>query len=134
MANLTDPQTLDMLADLAAGNLGDVFSQEELQQLFDRAGNDYNTAIYYGWRQLLGNSAAWVDYKVAQTSVSRGQAFDHIKAMLEFWRNETLVAGNQLISAGIAPVPTRFKPRPYDDHRPIHGRNRNSSHANWRDW
>lgn len=131
MADLTNEQILDMLDDLAAGNLGDVFGQEELQRFFDRAGGDYNTAIYYGWRSVLGNSALWVDYRVAQTQVSRGQAWDHIRAMLELWQGLALGPANQLISAGINPVPGRCKPRPYDDHRPIHGRN--SSHANWRD-
>lgn len=132
MTTLTDAQTLDMLEDLAAGALGSLFSQEELQRFFDRADGNYNLAIYYGWRQILANSALWIDYRVAQTSVSRSQAFDHIRVMLSFWQNESITAANQLLSVGMAPVPTKFKPRPGDDYRPIHGRN--SSHANWRDW
>lgn len=132
MTTLTAAQTLDMLGDLAAGDIDDVFSQDELQRFFDRAESDYNLAVYYGWFWIAANASTWVDYKVAQTSVSRSQAFDHIEVMLELWQQRSLVAGHQLISAGINPVPTNFKPRPGNEYRPIRGRNR--SHANWRDW
>jgi hypothetical protein len=115
MATLTASQTTDLLGDLGAGALNDVFSQTELQQFYDRAESDYNLAVYYGWRQIAANAAAYVDYKVAQTSVSRSQAFEHIRAMLDFWTNESRVAANQLVSAGIAGVPVRIKPKPADD-------------------
>ena len=132
MTTLTAEQTSDMLVDLAAGDIDDVFTQDELQRFYDRADSDYNTAVYYGWRQILGNSAAWVNYRVAQTQVNRGDAFDHILAMLKFWQAESLTVSNQLISAGINPVPTLYKARPYNEYKPVRGRN--SSHANWRDW
>lgn len=132
MTTLSDPQIDDMLADLAAGELDDVFTQEELQRLFDRAGGDYNTAVYYGWLQILGNATTWVNYRVAQTQVSRGDAFDHIRVMLDIWQKLALTPANQLISAGINPIPAKHKPRPGGDYRPVRGRN--SSHANWRDW
>lgn len=115
MTTLTDDQTFDMLADLAAGELDDVFEQDELQRFYDRAEDDYNTAVYYGWRQILANSASWVDYRVAQTSVSRSQAFEHIKAMLEFWQAESRTNANQLQILGMNGVPTKLKQRPADD-------------------
>lgn len=132
MTTLTAAQTLDMLGFLAAGALNDVFSQDELQRFFDLAAGDFNTAVYLGWLEILGNATTWVNYRVAQTQVSRGDAFDHIKVMLDIWQKLALTPANQLISAGIAPVPTRCKPRPGGDYRPVRGRN--SSHANWRDW
>jgi hypothetical protein len=82
---LTAQQILDMQADLAIGADESVFTDAELEALYTRAGDDYNTAVYYAWRQILAGSAAWVDYAVAQTKVSRSQAFDHIKAMVTFW-------------------------------------------------
>lgn len=124
---LTADQTTDMLADLAAGALGDVFSQVELDRLYERAGEDYSLAVYYGWRQIAANSAAWIDYKVAQTSVSRSQAFDHIQAMLKFWGDESRTTANQLISAGMRGVPTKWKNVPADEHCPPYGRR-------WRAW
>lgn len=132
MTTLTAEQTIDMLADLAAGDIDDVFSQDELQRLFDRAEDNYSLAVYYGWRQTLANSARWVDYQVAQTKVSRGQAFDHIRAMLDFWQDESRTAANQLLSVGMAPVPSSWKKRPGDAYP--HPWTRNRSHGNWRDW
>lgn len=112
MATLTAEQTLDMLADLAAGDIDDVFTQDELQRFYDRAGDDYNLAVYYGWRQILGDSAKWVDYQVAQTKVSRSQAFDHIKAMVTLWQGESRSVANQVAIVGANPIPTVYKPRP----------------------
>lgn len=116
-ATLTADQTNDMLADLAAGALDDVFSQDELQRFYDRADGDYNLAVYYGWRQILANSAAWVDYQVAQTRVSKSQAFAHIRDMVALWASESKATANQLLSAGINGVPTRHKPKPADEQR-----------------
>lgn len=114
MTTLTAAQTLDMLSDLAAGDIGDVFTQDELQRFYDRAGDDYNLAVYYGWRQILGNSAAWVDYAVAQTKVSRSQAFDHILRMVALWGDESRTLANQVKIVGMRPVPTKHKPVPAD--------------------
>lgn len=116
MATLSDAQTLDMLSDLAAGDINDVFSQTELQRFYDRAGDDYNLAVYYGWRQILADSAKWVDYQVAQTKVSRSQAFDHIKEMVTLWGNESRSVANQVQIVGANPVPTKHKPKPATDH------------------
>lgn len=115
MAALTDAQVLDMLADLAAGDIDDVFSLVELQRFFDRAGDDYNLAVYYGWRQIAGDSAKWVNYRVAQTHVDRGDAFDHILAMLKLWADESRTNANQVAILGMRPIPTKHKPRPADD-------------------
>ena len=112
---LTAAQTLDMLADLASGAIGDVFTQVELDRFFTRAGEDYNLAVYYGWRQIAGDSASWVNYRVAQTHVDRGDAFDHILAMLKLWGDEARTNANQLAIRGMRPVPTKWKPKPVDD-------------------
>ena len=115
MTTLTEAQTLDMLADLAAGDIDDVFSQDELQRFYDRAGDDYNLAVYYGWRQILADSAKWVNYTVAQTKVERGAAFDHIKAMVALWQGESRSVANQVSIDGANPVPTVWKPKPATD-------------------
>jgi hypothetical protein len=114
---LTAQQLADMQADLAIGSDQSVFTDAELERLFTRANDDYNLAVYYGWRQILGGSAKWVDYQVAQTRVSKGQAFDHIKAMVAFWGDESRNAANQVRIMGAVPVPTQHKPRPADGTR-----------------
>jgi hypothetical protein len=118
MATLTAEQLADLQADLGIDDSESVFTDEELQRLFDRAGDDYNLSVYYGWRQLLSASAKWVDYKVAQTSVSRSQAFDHIKDMVAFWAAESRNNANQVRIMGMVPVPTKHKDKPHDQRRP----------------
>lgn len=116
---LTAPQILDIRADLSIGPSGsatEVFSDIELNALFDRAGSDYNLSVYYGWRQILGGASKWIDYKVAQTSVSRSQAFDHILRMVAFWADESRTVANQVLIAGMRPVPTTWKPKPADEY------------------
>lgn len=121
MATLTDEQLADLQADLGIDDSESVFTDEELQRLFDRAADDYGLAVYYGWRQLLSASAKYIDYKVAQTSVSRSQAFDHIKDMVAFWANESRTTANQVAIVGMNPVPTKHKPMPADDSCRTHG-------------
>lgn len=116
---LSAQQILDIRADMNLGPSGsatEIFSDVELNALFDRAASDYNLTVYYGWRQILAGSAAWVDYKVAQTSVSRSQAFDHILRMVAFWGAESRSAANQVRILGANPVPTIHKPVPADEY------------------
>lgn len=130
---LTAEQTTDMLADLASGAINDVFTQIELDRLYTRGGEDYNLAVYYGWRQIAGDAARWVDYQVAQTKVSRSQAFAQIKTMLELWASDSRTTANQVKILGMRPVPTIWKDEPADADTPTSvGRNR--SHTNWRNW
>src|SRR5690554_6869746 len=115
--SLSAQQLADMQADLAIGDDESVFTDAELERLFERANSDYNLAVYYGWRQILAGSAKWIDYRVAQTQVSRSQAFDHLLKMVEFWGNESRSTANQLRSMGINSVPTVHKPKPLDEVR-----------------
>ena len=129
MTTLTIAQTLDMLGDLAAGEVDDVFNQAELQRFYDRAEDDYNLAVYYGWRQTAANSTKWINYTVAQTRIDRSTAAAQINKMLDFWQNESRTNANQLRVLGMRPVPTKHKPRPAADDYHSNG---NRSHA--ADW
>ncbi len=130
---LSSDQTTDMLADLASGALNDVFTQIELDRLYARAGEDYNLAVYYGWRQIAGDAARWVDYQVAQTKVSRSQAFAQITTMLELWASDSRTTANQVAILGMRPVPTIWKDEPADEST-LQSGTTNRSHTNWRDW
>jgi hypothetical protein len=133
---LTAQQILDIRGDLGIGASGasdQIFSDTELNALFDRAAEDYNLAVYFGWRQTLASSAKWIDYQVAQTKVSRSQAFDHIKAMVAFWGDESRTTANQVKIVGIRDVPTRHKPIPGDEYT-LPSNKGNRSHTDWRNW
>lgn len=117
MAVLTAAQITDMQGDLAIGNDESVFTDDELQRLFVRSGEDYNLAVYYAFRQILASKVtSWVDYHVALTKISRSKAFDNLKALLALWQDLATTGANQVLIIGANPVPTIHKPRPMDEH------------------
>lgn len=109
---LTADQLADLQADLGISDDEAVFTDAELERLFARAEEDYNTAVYLAWRQVLGGAVNWIDYKVAQTSISRDQAWKHVKEMVAFWQAESRTAGNQVRILGLTEIPPRMKDDP----------------------
>lgn len=124
MAELTSAELLDMRGDLGIGPAPAVFTDAQLQRLYTRAGEHYNTAVYMAWLQIQAGAVGWVDYKVAQTSISREAAYQHIKDMVTSWGAKPGVAANQVQIVGLLEVPPRDKSEPldsydgYDNRRP----------------
>lgn len=112
---LTADQLSDFQLDLGIGTDETVFTDEELERLFTRAGDDYPTAVYYAWRQLLAGAAKYIDYRVAQTEEKRSQAWQHIKDMVAYWKGESEKSLNTqgLAIAGLNGIPPRHKEFPY---------------------
>lgn len=113
---LTADQLADLQADLGIDDTEAVFTDDELERLFTRAGEDYPTAVYYAWRQLLAQSTKYIDYRVAQTEEKRSQAYQHIKDMVSYWKGESEESLNTsgVAIAGLNPIPTRWKDAPYE--------------------
>lgn len=113
---LTADQLADLQADLGIDDSETVFADAELQRLFVRAGEVYPTTVYYAWRQLLAQSAKWIDYRVAQTEEKRSQAYAHIKEMVAYWKAESEDATNVkgVAIAGLNEVPYRWKDYPVE--------------------
>jgi len=109
---LTTDQLADFQADLGVDDSEAVFTDVELNRLFDRAESDYNTAVFLAWRQLLAAATKYIDYRVAQTEEKRAQVFAHIQKMVVFWAEESRTAANQMKIVGMADVPTRRKEEP----------------------
>ena len=124
MSVLTSEQRLDMQADLGIDGREDVFTNDELDRLYTRAGDDYSLAVYYGYRQLLADAAKLHNYSLAQTTLNKSQVFDHIKTMAAFWQNEARSVGNQLLVAGLRGIPPKWKDAPTDQ--------RGSARTGWR--
>lgn len=117
MAELTAAQIADMQGDLAIGDDESVFTNDELQRLYVRASEDYNTAVYYAYRQILASKVvAWTDYQVAQTKVSASQAFANLKTLVAEWQKTANTPTNQVKIVGANPVPTTHKPKPTDEY------------------
>lgn len=113
---LTSDQLSDLQGDLGIGADEAVFTDAELERLFARAGEDYATAVYYAWRQLLAASTKYIDYRVAQTDEKRSQAYTHIKEMVAAWKDLAAESTNSqgVAVLGLTSVPPRYKEYPYD--------------------
>lgn len=118
--SLSSEQRADMQTDLAIDDSESVFTNIELDRLYERAGEDYNSAVYLGWRQLYADASRLYDYRVAQTEEKRSQIRAGIKEMLDFWQAESRTNANQLLMMGLNGIPNRWKEEPsteYSDRR-----------------
>lgn len=113
---LTSDQLSDLQGDLAISDDESVFTDAQLERLYVRAGEDYNTAVYMALRQLLVASTKWIDYQVAQTKESRSQVFDHLKKMVDFWQVEAQKSTNTqgVKIVGMTEIPPRTKEEPVE--------------------
>lgn len=111
---LTADQLSDLQADLGIDDSEAVFTDAELERLFQRAGEVYATAVWYAWRQLLAASTKYIDYKVAQTEEKRSQLYAHIKEMVAYWGDESNKATNTqgVRIVGLTEIPPRWKEEP----------------------
>jgi len=109
---LTTAQRADIQADLGIDSGETVFTNDELDRLYTRADSDYNGAVYLAWRQLMADAAKFNDYTAGQTEEKKSQIFEHIKAMVDFWKDEARVATNQVRIVGALEVPPRWKDKP----------------------
>lgn len=110
-------QLADLQGDLGITDDQSVFTDAELNRLYDRAGSDYNTAVYMGYRQLMADASKFFTYSAGQTRVEKAALFDHVKAMVEFWKAESRTAANQVRIIGLNEVPPRWKDEPMDSDR-----------------
>ena len=106
---LTATQRTDMQGDLGISDDEAVFTNAELDRLYARAGNDYNLAVYFGYRQLLAQANKFFNYTEGMTSVQRKQMRDNIASSMEFWKAEARV---QVRMIGLNPIPPRDKDAP----------------------
>lgn len=111
---LTVTLRTDMQADLAIGAAEDIFTNDELDRLYERAADSYNLAVYYGFRQLLADANKFHDYQLANATVKRSQMRDHLKDMVEFWEKESQGKANQVMIVGGLKVPTQRPEMPID--------------------
>lgn len=112
MAELTATQRGDMQADLGISDDEEVFSNDELDRLYTRADENYELAVYYGYRQLLADANKLFDYSAGMTKMSRSQVRDHLRDMLAFWKDESDATAGQVQFVGALEVPPRDKDEP----------------------
>lgn len=114
---LSADQLGDMQADLAISDDETVFTDDELQRLYERADSNYDEALYLAWRQLRNNAAKLTNYTAGMTSEQRRQVFENLQAIVEDY--ERSANGNtQARIVGIRRVPPPVKERPAGDLHP----------------
>ena len=89
-----------------------VFTNNELDDIYDETGSDLKATVYSGWLALMANAAKFFNYTAGQSKVERAAVFDHVKAMVEFWKDESRTAANQMVMLGLTEVPPRWKNEP----------------------
>lgn len=108
---LTATQRADMQGDLGISSDEAVFTNDELDRLYERAGNNYELAVYYGYRQLLAQANKFHNYTAGLTRVERVQMRENIADSMTFWQNEAR-GQNQARIVGINSIPPREKDEP----------------------
>jgi len=88
------------------------FSDDELQDLYTQAGDDFNTAIRDAYIELLGNSWKFRDYTQGESQESKQQIFKNLQDVLGIWEKKVSSAGGsgaQIMIYGMRGMPPREK-------------------------
>jgi len=109
---LTTTQITDMQGDLGIDSSEAVFTDDDLNRLFERASSDYSLAVYYGFRQLLASANKFHSYTAGYSREELQQVRAHLKDSLIFWKNEAQNSANQVTVAHILEIPPRDKDEP----------------------
>lgn len=115
---LSSDQLSDLQADLSIGSGEGVFTDDELERLFVRAGEDYDTTVALALRQLLMSANRFNDYTAGQTSEKLSQVRDHLKDMLAYYEDRVQRGGNQVAIVGMRRVPPVYKEIPAGEEQP----------------
>lgn len=110
---LSSDQLSDMQGDIGINNTETVFTDTELDRLYNRANGDYFLAVILAFDQLLADSAKFTNYTEGQTSEDRSDRFKQIMQLVDYKR-EQWRGMNQATSVHVHPVPVRSKDRPLD--------------------
>ncbi len=117
MAELNADQLTDLRADIGDTGAAQAFTDDELQRLYTRAGENYNKAVLLAFRQLLGNSWKFTTYKQNQSSENKSDVFKHLKQMAAYWGAIVLADESadkpQLKIVGRRAIPPQKKSKPH---------------------
>ena len=111
MADLTATELADLRADIGDEGSTPAFSDAELQRLYDRVDNDYDSTVVLAIRQLMVNAAKFADYTAGESSVKKHQIFDNLKKTYELLTGE-IASGDQVLIAGSRAVPYKSREEP----------------------
>lgn len=96
MAELTTEQLADLQADLGITDDETVFTDEELNRLFTRADEDYDTTKAYALRQLWTSAAKFTKYTQNASSEDKTSIFKQLGEVLAHAEAQAGLSGGKL--------------------------------------
>lgn len=112
MGELSNDELTDLRGDIGDVNTPPAFEDVELQRLYTRAGEDYNTTVLMALRQIMGNSWKLHNYTQNATTEQRKQIFDNLKSMVAYWEGIVGAGKTQAKFIGRRGVPPVWKDKP----------------------
>lgn len=106
-----------------------VFTNAELDDLYARAGESLPRTIVECFEVLAANQAKQASYANGLQREDLSDVFQHIMAMLAYWKAEVAGSGGQARIVGLRPAPTVHREEPHtlydpDRARRLSGRSR----------
>jgi len=94
--SLSSDQLGDIQGDLGISNDEAVFTDAELNRLYARADSDYETAVVFGFDQLLADAAKFNDYTAGQSQEKKSQVFANLEKLRGLWAKRAGVGFGRL--------------------------------------
>lgn len=96
-------------------NLKPAFDDEAIQDIWQEAEEDWDTAVLIAYEELLGNAWRFADYTQNQSEEKKNQIFKNLERMVD--RAQAKVSSrkkgrNQVRMGGLKPIPPRRKDVP----------------------
>lgn len=120
MAELTEPELLRFRRKIGDGGTPPAFGDEELQDLYAEAGDDFTIAIRDAYDELIGSAWRFNDYTQNETQDKKQQIFQNLLKAREIWQAKVdkaeaaTRASNQVRIVGLQSMPPRVKRKPAD--------------------
>lgn len=120
---LTTELLTDLQFDLGIDNTETVFTDDELNRLYNRASGVYYKTEVLAFRALLADAAKWTNYTEGQTSEDRSDRFKQVQAFLTYLETVVLQGTTgQYAMVHIRSVPTPCRDVPFDRYPTGYGR------------
>src|SRR3972149_5443437 len=70
----------------------------EIQEEYDEAVSDMDTAVVFCLRRRLGLAAKWTDRSGEVNSETRSQRWEHLLKLLDYWEQKTGLSGGAIFA------------------------------------
>lgn len=133
MTAMTDAQRTRLQRKLDITDDETVFTDLELDDIWDEAGEVFDIAHVIGIREIAFSATKLNSYTAGQTSEEIGETFNRLMAFLKYYEDTVAGAGNQVLILGTGVVPPFEKEVPAGHEHPAEkGLRHNTTLFRWR--